>query len=246
MSLNKTRPLLAHLVKAIFKLAFKLQKTLQKVMPSPSLLSSLDLQGAVGFSWRDDLGSVQPLNAIKIDNRYQATAPSVDKDETIILQVTVQDEQGSSAKQTLALKVTNSDTSQDTAPIVSITPASITINEGTNGTLIGSAQAQNQKSIQRVQWEALASNSLVISIDGASDGNTVNFTAPQVDQDQELQLRFTATDSAGESRSAIANVLVKNVLANQLPQARAGIINASHHRARLALMAATHLTQMAR
>lgn len=180
------------------------------------------LTGAVGFSWRDDLGSVQPLNAIKIDNRYQATAPSVDKDETIILQVTVQDEQGSSAKQTLALKVTNSDTSQDTAPIVSITPASITINEGTNGTLIGSAQAQNQKSIQRVQWEALASNSLVISIDGASDGNTVNFTAPQVDQDQELQLRFTATDSAGESRSAIANVLVKNVLANQLPQARAG------------------------
>ncbi|MBA4151596.1 MAG: PKD domain-containing protein, partial [Acinetobacter sp.] len=110
----------------------------------------------------------------------------------------------------------------DTAPIVSITPASITINEGANGTLIGNAQAQSQKSIQRVQWEALATNSLVISIDGASDENTVNFTAPQVDQDQILQLRFTAIDSAGESRSAIANVLVKNVLANQLPQARAG------------------------
>ncbi|MDZ4298063.1 MAG: hypothetical protein U1A04_07035 [Moraxellaceae bacterium] len=178
--------------------------------------------GTIGFSWRDDLGSVHPLNAEITDNRYEAVAPFVDKDENIVLQVTVQDERGTSARQTLALKVTNKDPNKGNLPIVSVTPSSITINEGTSNTLIGDAQAQNQKSIQRVQWQAIATDTLSLSIIGKSDENTVEFTAPQVDQDTVLKMRFTATDSAGESRSITTDVLVRNVLSNQIPQARAG------------------------
>lgn len=178
--------------------------------------------GAVGFSWREDQGSVQPLNVTKTDNRYEATAPFVDKHETIVLQVTVQDELGASAKQTLALKVTNNDPDKGNLPVVFVTPSSIAMDEGTSNTLLGDAQAQNLKSIQRVQWQTLATDTLNLTIIGNSDENTVKFTAPQVDQDTVLKMRFTATDSAGESRSITTDVLVRNVLPNQLPQARAG------------------------
>ncbi len=204
------------------QISFQAPEQLDEGKPFVVVAQQSGTEDTTGFAWRDDLGSVRPLNAVMTGNRYEATAPFVDKDEVILLSVTIQDQQGNSHSQTLALTVVNNNPDQGSAPIVSTQPNTLTVNEGDNVTLLGQAQAQNQRAITRVEWSALTDNPQVIHFNSPADENTLSFTAPQVDQTQVFQLRFTATDSEGESRSAIAHVTINNTLPNQLPQARAG------------------------
>ena len=165
----------------------------------------------VSHSWSDNGGGGNFDNPNTLHPIY--TAPMTDHctGEDIILTLTVTDNQGASASDSLTVHVRN----------VNIHPtvdagADQTVQEGDAVALIGSAHDPDG-TITSYAWEQIGGPA--VSLTGANTDHAT-FTAPLVPAQTELRFRLTVLDNCGGSASDSVSVRVKNI--NALPTADAG------------------------
>lgn len=123
----------------------------------------------------------------------------------------------------------SSDINTGTTPRVDVTERPIavagnsqTVKEAEPVTLQGQASAGNGQSVRRVTWKQLETDTLEASLPTDSDQESIQFTAPQVEQDTVLTFIFRVEDNLGQISEDKTTVLVRNVLPNRLPMANAG------------------------
>lgn len=105
---------------------------------------------------------------------------------------------------------------------VAIAGNSQTAKEAEPVTLQGQARAGSQQSVRRVSWSQLSTDSIKASLPTDTGQASIEFNAPQVEQDTVLTFIFRVEDNLGQSSEDKTTVLVRNVLPNRLPIANAG------------------------
>ena len=126
------------------------------------------------------------------------TAPAVTADQILSFRVTVTDDKGKSntADGLVTVKFNQ-------APVV--TAANVVVDEQSTGSVVAEI-SDTDGSISSISWLQVSGPQVVLT--GANTA-TLSFTAPNVQQDTELQFSVTATDNLGKSSSATSNVSVK-------------------------------------
>ena len=137
-------------------------------------------------------------------------APDVDSDTTFEFSVTVVDSRGASASDAVAVTVRNV---PDNALPVADAGADQQVGALRTVHLDGSASSDSDGSIVAWAWQADG-----VDITDA-DAPQASFTAPDVEQPTELDVRLTVTDDAG---AQAMDTLLVTVLPNQAPVADAG------------------------
>ncbi|MEC9408334.1 MAG: PKD domain-containing protein [Pseudomonadota bacterium] len=168
--------------------------------------------------WRAAGGTASPVDAQADGTLYRFTAPDVQTQSTIVIEVEAVDDAGDSAQSSLSISVLDrGDATQ--APVVSAGEDQ-QADEGVDLELFGSATARGGRSIRRLRWEQVAGPSALIS--APTDQNRLRLTTPQVDRSQRLTFRFTAEDSSGFEGQDTVDIEVFDVIANALPMVDAG------------------------
>jgi hypothetical protein len=97
-----------------------------------------------------------------------------------------------------------------------------TVKEAEPVTLQGQAKVGEKQSVRRVLWSQLSSDSIKASLPTDTGQASIQFAAPQVEQDTVLTFIFRVEDDLGQTSEDKTTVLVRNVLPNRLPIANAG------------------------
>jgi Tol biopolymer transport system component len=177
--------------------------------------SGADSDGSItSYSWEQIDG---PAVTLSNADTFTATfdAPSVATNTPLTFNLTVTDNDGVTAKDTVVVTVKNVN-QEPTANAGS----DQTVNEGDTVSLDGSG-TDPDGTVESYSWTQTAGTSVTLS-DASSA--TPSFTAPDVGADGEtLTLELTVTDNDGATSTADAvHVKVDNVIVNQEPTANAG------------------------
>ncbi|MBP7546935.1 MAG: hypothetical protein KA754_03160, partial [Corallincola sp.] len=166
-----------------------------------------DTDGSIAsYLWAQTAGPSVVLSATNAATAGFA-APAVTSATALTFRVTVTDDDGATAVDTVTVTVNN----------VNVTPVAIagadqTINEGSEVTLNGSA-TDSDGTIASYAWSIIDGGD-GISLQNANSA-VASFTAPTVSADRTIRLRLTVTDNDGGSASDELSVVVTNV--NQAP-----------------------------
>ncbi|MDQ4102137.1 MAG: PKD domain-containing protein [Thermoproteota archaeon] len=142
-------------------------------------------------------------------------APSVAANTGLSFKLTVTDNDGATAEDTVIVTVTNVN-----QPLTADAGSDQTVNEGESVTLTGSASSDLDGTIQSYSWTQTAGPEVVLS-----DANTATptFTAPDVDAEGDtLTFELAVADNDGTTSTDTVDITVNNVVVNQPPIANAG------------------------
>ena len=126
------------------------------------------------------------------------TAPAVTADQILSFRVTVIDDKGASntADGLVTVKFNQ-------APVITV--ANVVVDEQSAGSVVADI-SDIDGSISSIRWLQVSGPQVTLT---GADTATLGFTAPNVQQDTELQFSVTATDNLGKSSSATSIVSVK-------------------------------------
>ena len=156
-----------------------------------------DSDGSIAsYQWAQISGS--PLVGIENNTSANAsfTAPDVDSDTTLVFQLTVTDNAGDSASDSVSIIIQNSTQASNQPPSVSV-GSDQAVYENTTVDLTGVA-SDSDGSIASYQW-LQTSGSPTVAIDNNTSASA-SFTAPDVDSNTTLVFQLTVTDDAGAKR----------------------------------------------
>ncbi|MEE2025327.1 lipocalin-like domain-containing protein [Alkalimonas mucilaginosa] len=168
---------------------------------------SIEITGSVSdrnsftLEWTQTSGPVLELSSTSVINPT-LTAPSVDSDQTAVLQVTATNTKGKTSSATVTVSIVNNtapEISADFAPIPEKLQASLQATITDDGT------------VSSIAWEQIAGPA--VELEGTTT-EVITFTAPAVTELTQLTFRITATDDDNESSQVTAHVDVEpNLLA---------------------------------
>ncbi len=176
--------------------------------------ASSDPDGSIAsYLWEQTAGSTVALSDTAVA-MPTFTAPSMASAQTLIFRLTVTDDRGGSATDTVDVMV---------AASVNQLPVSRAGNDqavaaGADVTLDGSASSDPDGSIASYLWEQTAGSTVALSDTAVA---MPTFTAPSMASVQTLTFRLTVTDDRGGSATDTVDVMVAASV-NQLPVSRAG------------------------
>lgn len=166
--------------------------------------------GALNFQWQQTSGP-----QVSLQNANQAivsfTAPDVDADTSVTLQLTVTDPGGLQATDQVNINVRRVNQAPGIQPI-----ANISVDEGTQVQITADA-TDPDGSIATYQWQQLSGMQVVLSDENT---DTLSFVAPAVNDVQTLVFEIMVTDNEGATATRQAQVVVLNL--NQIPTVNAG------------------------
>lgn len=173
--------------------------------------SGSDPDGTIAsFNWKQLSGTQVILsNATAASSSF--TAPDIKPDEILSFELTVTDNSGATATDTVDVTVLNI----NQLPIADA-GTDQTIDENLTVTLNGSG-TDTDGTIESFSWKQLSGTSVSLS-----DAAIVNpsFTAPDIKPDEILSFELTVTDDSGDTAIDTVDISVTHI--NQLPQANAG------------------------
>ncbi|MBU1310144.1 MAG: hypothetical protein KKE30_11515 [Gammaproteobacteria bacterium] len=156
-----------------------------------------DTDGSIAkYSWRQMGGTAVSISGGNTAS-INFTAPAVTVDQILSFQVTVTDNQGSTASATSIVTI-----KFNQPPVISLLDTAV--DEKTAQTL--TASLTDDGTIIAIGWQQTAGPAITLN---GVDTATVSFTAPDVQADTELQFSVTATDNLGKTTTATGAVLVK-------------------------------------
>ena len=172
--------------------------------------SSSDSDGSiVSYSWEQTSGDQVALaNSASVTTSF--TAPEVDTSTNLDFQLTVTDDDGASATDTVIITVENNE------PPIADAGIDQTVVEGSSVTLDGSNSGDSDGSIVSYSWEQVSGLEIGLSNSATA---TASFTAPEVTSDTTYQFQLTVTDDDGASATDTVSITVEN---NEPPIADAG------------------------
>jgi chitinase len=172
---------------------------------SGSLMGSgSDTDGSISsYLWRQTAGPAVALSAANTA-RASFTAAQVSADTTLSFQLTVTDNQGSSASDVVVVTVKNV-TAGNTAPLAQA-GADRTVTEGATVSLAGSG-TDTDGTIASYRWTQTAGTAVTLN---AANTATSSFTAPQVSLNTARSFRLTVTDNQGASASDEVTITVRD------------------------------------
>ncbi|MGQ8367375.1 PKD domain-containing protein [Glaciecola sp. 1036] len=170
-----------------------------------------DTDGTISsYLWEQTAGTTVTLN---VSNAASATftAPDINADETLTFSITVTDEDGATASDTVNVNLLR----VNQAPIVDAGNP-ITANEQTLVTLNATAQDPDG-TITSYLWEQTTGEDVMLD---ANDRATITFTSGDINSNTILEFTVTVSDNDGETASDTLIVNLNRV--NQVPVAIAG------------------------
>ena len=170
-----------------------------------------DQDGSISsYQWIQISGkSINLSDTNKATARF--TSPYVSKNEILSFKVTVTDNEGLQASDTINISILH----ENSPPLVSVDKDK-TVNEQTLVTLSGSASDEDGE-IDSYLWIQTAGTSVTLT--NANSAQT-NFTAPAVTQAEILTFQLTVTDNEAATATASINITVEPL--NSTPTANAG------------------------
>ena len=133
------------------------------------------------------------------------TAPPVNANTELVFELTVTDDGGLTATDSVTITVIDSSSGGNVAPVADA-GTDQEVNEGATVTLDGSNSSDSDGTIASYAWTHLASN-VGVTLSG-EDTATASFTAPPVDQETEYAFRLTVTDDDGATATSDTYVTV--------------------------------------
>lgn len=165
---------------------------------------SSDLDGTISqYAWQQISGPIAPLSLTATPGIVRFTAPAVPADSVLTFRITVTDNQGASATDTVNVTTLNTDD-----PVARPGPDR-TVDEQASVTLDGSASSDPDGTIVSYSWEQLSG--LLVPLTGANTA-VAHFNAPSVSADQQLLFRLNVTDNNGNVGSAFLNITIRNIV----------------------------------
>lgn len=198
----------------------------QNALPSVSVDASVEVNAAsvvsIPSTASDTDGSIESYSweqvsgdSVSLSGYDSATlsfdAPSVTVQSTLEFRITVVDNDGGSASDTIVVTVLP----LNIAPIADA-GEDFQVNEGSETTISGSA-TDTDGSIATYAWTQVSGNGVTLL---GADTATLTFEAPTLAVESVLEFRLTATDDDGETASDTVAVTVVPV--NTMPVAQAG------------------------
>jgi uncharacterized protein YcnI len=171
----------------------------------------------IKYSWTqvDKTGLIVKLSNTAY-NKPKFTAPSVTKDTTIVLRLTVTDAGGLSDTDDINILIKN----KNGKPIANA-GVDQTVQIGENVTLNASSSSDPDKDSLKYAWQQTDNSGY--SIDIADDTSAIaTFVAPEVEEDTTLTFTLSVTDPSGAKSTDNINVIIKTGTSNQPPIANAG------------------------
>ena len=167
--------------------------------------SGADADGAiVGYSWTQTSGTLVVLVGADISSP-SFTAPEVDTDEELVFQLTVIDDRGAGATDTVAITV--SDTAAPNVQLTADAGADQTVDEATQVILSGSG-TDSDGAVLQFSWTQIGGLPVTLL---RADTRTAVFTAPEVDSNgKELVFRLTVTDDTGVEATDTVTITVSD------------------------------------
>ncbi len=167
--------------------------------------SSSDDSKIIAYQWVQIAGPTA-----EIANPNQATiqfnAPAVADAQTLGFQLKVTDDANLSSTDNIEIAV-----NANQAPTIVIDNTSIEVKENQE-VLISAEQSTDDVAITAIEWKQISGPSVELS---SNDNLSTSFTAPEVTQNEELELTLILSDSAGLTTEKSIKVLIENV--NKLP-----------------------------
>lgn len=145
-------------------------------------------------------------------------APDVEKDQELVLRVTVKDDKGASKSREFTILVHA--VIPDNENPVADAGADVTVSVGAGVTLDGSASRDADGQVVSFAWTQIEGNA--VTLDGANTA-TASFIAPNAAEETLLTFRLTVTDDRGATASDTVVVTVTPVTGGNRPPAIGGI-----------------------
>jgi hypothetical protein len=170
---------------------------------------SSDPDGTVeSYSWTQTAGT-----QVTLDDASSATpsftAPDVGADgETLTLELTVDDGNGHTATDAVAININNVIVNQP--PVASLTANPTTIDEGSTSALDASASTDDA-GIAQYAFEQVGGTAGTITVD-STDPSKATFQAPSTSADETATIKVTVKDAEDLTDSATVDIAVKNVV----------------------------------
>lgn len=172
--------------------------------------ASVDEDGTIAsYTWSQSAGTPVVLSDSS-SPMPTLTAPEVAADETLIFDVTVTDNQGGTAQDSVSIVVTN----VNIPPTASAGPDQ-TVDELTEVMLSGISSADPDGTIVAFSWQQTAGPNVTLNNSNQQD---TDFTAPDVDSVEILTFELSVTDSDSAMATDSVDVIVNPVESNTLPE----------------------------
>jgi hypothetical protein len=160
------------------------------------------------YAWTQTAGT-----QVTLDDASSATpsftAPDVGADgETLTLELTVDDGNGHTATDAVAININNVIVNQP--PVASLTANPTTIDEGSTSALDASASTDDA-GIAQYAFEQVGGTAGTITVD-STDPSKATFQAPSTSADETATIKVTVKDAEDLTDSATVDIAVKNVV----------------------------------
>ncbi|OQX04354.1 MAG: hypothetical protein BWK73_36500, partial [Thiothrix lacustris] len=179
---------------------------------------SKDSDGTIAsYAWKQTAGATVTL-AGATTAKPTFTAPDIAADTTLTFELTVTDNKGATAKDTVNIAVKN----VANLPPTANAGADRTINEKTLVTLDGSVSKDSDGTIASYAWKQTAGATVTLA--GATTAKPT-FTTPDVATNTTLTFELTVTDNKGATAKDTVSILVKAVIEVMVQPTPTGKIN---------------------
>ena len=171
---------------------------------------SADSDGLIaGYAWVQTAGTAATLSSASVA-QPTFTAPDVAADETLTFELTVTDDKGATAKDSVnvALKNVIAPPPANVAPTANA-GADQTVDEKTVVALDGSVSADSDGSIASYAWVQTAGTAATLSSVSVAQPT---FTAPDVAADETLTFELTVTDDKGATAKDSVAISLKHIV----------------------------------
>ena len=160
--------------------------------------SGADAEDTVQYSWTQTSGTTVMLSGADTENA-SFTAPEVNEDEDLVFQLTVTDADGASATDTVTVTVAN----VPNVPPMADAGSDLTVDQTMPVSLSGSGT--DAEGAVQYSWTQTSGTTVMLS---GADTENASFTAPEVDEDEDLVFQLTVTDADGASATDTVTVTI--------------------------------------
>ncbi|MFB9215964.1 chitinase [Vibrio sinaloensis] len=165
---------------------------------------STDTDGEIlHYQWKQtDSSGVELGFSSQSGERVMVSVPAVEQEMEFTITLTVTDDKGERDSDTMTISAL--DVTANEAPVVVVSGPESVVENQTNVSVTASVEDPDESDSHQLSWQLSAEVDFTIS----NNGQTITFTAPEVDADTPLSARVLVEDSAGNQAKASMTMLV--------------------------------------